>query len=49
MLVAIANVKDFSRFNFSGPTGFIVEIDGDGAILVFGFVGLWHVSFPSRR
>jgi hypothetical protein len=23
-----------------------VEIDGEGAVLAFGFVGLWHVSSP---
>jgi hypothetical protein len=26
-----------------------VEIDGDRAILAFGFVGLWHVSSPFVR
>ena len=29
--------------------GFIVEIDGDGAVVAFGFGGLCHVSSPSRR
>jgi hypothetical protein len=29
--------------------GFIMEIDGEGAILAFGFVGLWHVSSPFVR
>jgi hypothetical protein len=26
--------------------GLIMEIDGEGAVLAFGFVGLWHVSSP---
>jgi hypothetical protein len=26
-----------------------MEIDGEGAILAFGFVGLWHVSSPFVR
>jgi hypothetical protein len=26
--------------------GLIVEIGGEGAVLAFGFVGLWHVSSP---
>jgi hypothetical protein len=29
--------------------GFIVEIDGDRAVLAFGFGGLRHVSSPCRR
>jgi len=29
--------------------GFIVEIDGDGAVVAFGFGGLCPVSSPSRR
>jgi hypothetical protein len=29
--------------------GLILEIDGDGAVLAFGFGGLDHVSSPSRR
>jgi hypothetical protein len=26
--------------------GLIVEIEGEGAVLAFGFVSLWHVSSP---
>jgi hypothetical protein len=29
--------------------GFIVEVDGEGAVLAFGFGGLCHVSSPYRR
>src|SRR5687768_4780749 len=29
--------------------GFIMEIDGEGTVLAFGFVGLCHVSSPCRR
>ena len=28
--------------------GWLLEIDGEGAVLAFGFVGLCHVSSPSR-